>query len=399
MDGPGVEPTVMQRIDVMRFARTALIGVLTVSAPVGARADQASAATVPVSTVTAAASADGQRPSPTTAPAPARAAQPASAAKTHRWLDLQAGQLDARYRLIDTSAGVRTSNMLQHKQTLKAGLKFDPKGRYSLQAGFGTGNSFVGSWEATGLGTGDPTWSFALRTLYVAAQPVRGVDVQIGGLAATVRGESTEITAYDNDAFLIGERISVKRPKRLYLDEVSATAGYLGDVTTPNVFRRFDRWDEHNYTQLLAAKKLGARASTSADWTRVAGIDTWREAIRVGTKEAQVVDAVRLELYQRVDGVEGNGFAVTLEKAASKTVALLGGYATIDRNNGTLNGDRYARGRRLFVESRVNLTPELSVNVFFTRAVDNDFVVPNKTRFDAVVSYNVLKALQRGGLW
>jgi hypothetical protein len=25
--------------------------------------------------------------------------------------------------------------------------------------------------------------------------------------------------------------------------------------------------------------------------------------------------------------------------------------------------------------------------------------VPNKTRFDAVVSYNVLKALQRGGVW
>jgi hypothetical protein len=37
--------------------------------------------------------------------------------------------------------------------------------------------------------------------------------------------------------------------------------------------------------------------------------------------------------------------------------------------------------------------------VFYTRAFRNDFAIANKTRFDLVASYNVLKALQRAGAW
>jgi hypothetical protein len=328
-------------------------------------------------------------------PAPPRpgGAQPI---RTHRWVDLQVGQVDMRYRLIESSAGVRSSNTLQHKQTIRAAFKFDPTGRYTLQTGLGTGSQFVSTWEGTGLGTSPASWGFAVRTLYAAAQPVKGVEFQLGGLAP-IRGESTEITAYDNDAYLVGERVSLKRPATLYLDEVSVTAGYLGDLTTPNVFARLDRLNEHNYTQVLAAKKLGSRAAASMDWTRATGSDTWREAVRLSTKEARLVDAVRLELYQRVDTPTGQGFAVIADKALSKRVSLSGGYASVDRNNGVLNGDRYARGNRIVVEGRVDLTPELTLSSFYGHAVANDFAVLNKTRFDIVVSYNVLKALQRAG--
>jgi hypothetical protein len=380
----------------MSFVRAALAAVTVCTLPV---VSQAQPSPAPQSTSAAITSGpDAQRPSPMAAPAPAKSAAQA-AATTHRWVDLTVGSADARYRLIDTSAGVRTSNMLQHKQTIRAGLKFDPKGRYSLQTGLGTGSSFTGSWEATGVGTGEPTWAFNVRTLYLAAQPVKGLEVHVGGLAATTRGESTEITAYDNDGFLVGERVSIKRAKDLWLDEVSATVGYLGDTSTPNVFKRLDSLDNHNYTQVLAAKKLGARAAASADWTRVAGVETWREAVRVATKETGVVDSVRLELYQRVDAPDGEGFALSLDKALSKQVSATGGYATIDRAAPLLNGDRYARGRRMFVESRINVTPELTLNVFYSRAFKNDFAVANKTRFDIVASYNVLKALQRAGAW
>ena len=112
-----------------------------------------------------------------------------------------------------------------------------------------------------------------------------------------------------------------------------------------------------------------------------------------------VVDGVRLELYERVDAPTGHGFAVVADKALSKMFSLSGGYASIDRNNAPLNGDRYVRGNRGLVEGRVNLTPEFSVSVFYTRAFNNDFAVANKTRFDLVASYNVLKALQRVGAW
>ena len=36
---------------------------------------------------------------------------------------------------------------------------------------------------------------------------------------------------------------------------------------------------------------------------------------------------------------------------------------------------------------------------FADRSLDNDFAVPNDHRFDFVVQYNVLKALQKAGAW
>ena len=37
----------------------------------------------------------------------------------------------------------------------------------------------------------------------------------------------------------------------VYFDEVSLTTGFLGDPE-PDVFRRFDNFDDHNYTQVHA---------------------------------------------------------------------------------------------------------------------------------------------------
>lgn len=380
----------------MRFVRVALVAVAVI-ATIGVAAAQP-AACQPAGAVVVTGPAEGQRPSPMTASAPAQSGAQTSI-RAHRWIDLQTGQVDARYRVINNSAGMRTSNALQHKQTLRVGVKFDPKGRYSLQTGFGSGSSFASTWEATGVGTGSPSWAFALRTLYGAAQPVTGLELQVGGLAATTRGEATEITTFDNDGYLVGERLSVKRPTAIYLDEVSVTVGFLGDTETPNVFKRLDALDDHNYTQVLAEKKLGGRGGVSADWSRLDGADTWRQAIRLVTKEAKVVDGVRLELYQRVDAPEGEGFAVSLDKALGRAATLVGGYASIDRFYGNLNGDRYGRGRRVFVEGRVNLTPELSVGVFYTHAVNTRFALPNEMRFETFVNYNVVRALQRAGAW
>ncbi len=43
------------------------------------------------------------------------------------------------------------------------------------------------------------------------------------------------------------------------------------------------------------------------------------------------------------------------------------------------------------------MVQDLSLNVFYRRAVGNDYAVANRHRFDVVVSYNALKALQRAG--
>lgn len=331
----------------------------------------------------------------TTAKAPDQKAPKA----IQRWVDWQVGTVETRYRWIENSEGVETSDSLQHKQAFKAGFKFDAKGKYSVQAMAGTGNSFVGSWDNLGPGIGEPAWTFNLRQLYLQAQPVKGVEATWGGQQVN-RGEHTEITTFDNDNYVIAGRVAVKRPKNLYFDEVSFSAGYLGDTNTPNVFERFDRWDEHNYTQVLVGKKFGKLVAFSADWTDLNEISSLRQAVRVTTKQwTPVVDSVRFENYQRLEVDQAYGFALGVEKAVHPKVVLGGGYADIDIANGQLNGDRYFRGKRIFVEPRIQILPELTLSFFYTKAFDNRFPIPNDQRFDTVLQYNVLKALQKVGAW
>ena len=338
---------------------------------------------------------DKEQPRPM---AKAAAPKKVPAAGAKRWIDWQTGSVDSRYRFVETTAGVKTSDSLQHKQSFKAGFKFDGKGRYSIQTMAGTGSSFVGSWDNLGPGMGDPAWTFNVRQLYLQAQPVKGLEGIWGGIALA-RGEHTEITSFDNDNYMVGGRVSVKRPAAFYVDELSVSAGYLGDLSVPNVIKRFDRYDEHNYTQVLAAKKFGKTVAVSADWTDLNEVSTLRQAVRVSTKQWMPIDAIRFENYQRVEGKKDYGYSVSAEKAVHPRVVLSGGYADIDENNGTLTGDRYFRGRRVFVEPKITILPELTLSVFYGEAVGNDFVVVNEHRFDVVVSYNVLKALQRVGAW
>lgn len=321
---------------------------------------------------------------------------PAATAPDHRWYEVQAIQLDARYRLIESSDGVVTSNQMQHRETFRGTLKLDPNARYTLQAMAGSGTSFTGSWDNAGPGTGDGTVNVAVRALYVSAAPMKGLHFQAGGLAL-VRGESTEITHYDNDGFIMGERVSVTQPARFYVDEISLSTGYLGDLETPNVFERFDRLSENNYTHVLVGKRLGARAAVSVDWTGNEGVDTWRQAVRVAARETGVVDAVRLELYQRTTGDHAAGFALSAERVLPHKLSVSGGFATIDRHYGGLNGDRYNYGKRLFAEARLPLPQDLSLSVFYGHAVGNDYPISNARRLDVIVGYNVLKALQRAG--
>jgi hypothetical protein len=343
---------------------------------------------------------EGEKNTDQSQPAPAAKAAAAKAPKAiQRWVDWQVGSVEMRYRWIENSAGEVTSDSLQHKQAFKAGFKFDANGRYSVQAMAGTGSSFVGSWDNLGPGIGEPAWTFNLRQLYLQAQPMKGVEATWGGQALN-RGEHTEITSFDNDNYVIAGRVSVKRPKDVYFDEISVSAGYLGDLNTPNVIKRFDRWDEHNYTQVLLGKKFGKVVSLSADWTDLNEISTLRQAVKVTTAQwTPLVDSVRFENYQRLEVQQAWGFSLGTEKALHPKVILGLGYADIDVANGVLNGDRYIRGKRLFVEPKIQVLPELTLSFFYTKAFDNDFPVPNDQRFDIVLQYNVLKALQKVGAW
>jgi len=325
----------------------------------------------------------------------------------HRWIDFQSGTVETRYRHIESSAGITVANQLQHKQALKGALKLDGGGRYTLQTSLGTGNSFTGSWDATGAGTGEPTWDFRVRRLHAQAVPVKGIELAAGSFDG-VRGENTEITSLDNDAYLEGYRAAVKRPAALYVDEVTVTIAYLGDLTETNVFDRFHRMGDHNYSQVLAAKRLSLsrddgrgrkdEIGVSADWTVLEGVNTLRQAVRLTSATIRVVDSIRFEQYWRVSGEKAYGFAVFADKAFGRLTAG-GGFSQTDRDFPPLNGDRYGRGKRLFGEARLALRPELTLAVFYTNAVGNDFPIASANRFDVVLSYSILKALQQAHRW
>ncbi len=322
---------------------------------------------------------------------------PASEAKWSRWFELQAATLGARYRFVEEAQGETASNQMQHKETFRGRFKFDAAGRFSVNANVSSGNRFVSSWNNTGVGEGNATTNLYLKNLYVSAQPFAGVEIQYGGLGL-LRGESSEITSYDNDGYIAGERLSVRAPKRLFFDEIALTYAYLGDLSAPGFNSRWRRLRRSNYHQFLVSKRFGARVTASADYTFQSGTETLRQAVKLDLQEARLIDTLRFEDYERLDVHPAYGFALTGEKRVTKRITLASGYAQIDRFYGGLNASRFNFGRRLFLLGSYSLTPEITISSFYGHAVGRNYAESNRARFDVVVAYDLVKGLKRAGI-
>jgi hypothetical protein len=316
-----------------------------------------------------------------------------------RWMDLQAAAVMARYRRVESSSDTLLANHMQDSLVLRGRVKFDARGRYALGATFQTGNTFTGSWNNVGWGTGGPrTTGIYLKHLFVSAAPVKGVEFSYGSLGF-VRGESSEITSYDNDGYMLGGRATIRRPANLFLDEISYTQGFFGDPATPGFSDRYERFGTVNFHQLLAAKKFGPLFAISGDYTNQDAAGIARAAFSLRTPRARVIDSLRYEQYCRVQRLPACGLAATVEKALHARVTVSGGYANVDPDFGGVNGDRYTRGRRVFEQVSVRLLRDLTVSAFATQAFHNAFTVANDQRLDLVVAYNALGPLQRAGLF
>ncbi|MEP6705548.1 MAG: hypothetical protein ABJB34_12145 [Acidobacteriota bacterium] len=321
-----------------------------------------------------------QSPSPT----------PIAHKKIKRWFELEALTAATRYRYLESNAG-QSASAQQYQVFARGRFKFDSKGKYSLVGTIATGNNIVGGWNNTGWGTGDLQVDFYVKQLYFEAKPIKPLAIQFGGIAPN-NGENTEITGYDNDVYLMGERVRVQDPKKFYFDEISATNGFIGDPRRPNVFRRFKRLGESNYHQILVRKTINKRVSFSADYTFESGIDTLRQAVKVNAPELKVVDGFRFENYERLDPQPGYGFALTGDKRVTPKLNLTGGVAKI--SHAMLNGDRYPRGTRVFFGGTYKITREFSINPIIIQAV-GPLAAPSipRTRFEIIAAYNFLEAL------
>src|ERR1700733_14600877 len=269
-----------------------------------------------------------------------------------RWFDINAMKLSLRYRSIFDSDGVHTYDQAQQRTLLEGKVKLDSQGKYSIGFRLSSGHyfdwayaDFIGggkteanlksiprlasvSDQLAAIDAGPQAavypsggWAILPRQLYFDAKPVDGLELQYGSLGFN-RGDNSEITSYDEDGYIAGGRLMVRKPAYLYFDEISVTYAYLGDVTTPNFFDRYQRLSQSNYHQFLLRKKLTPWLDVSTDYTYEV-THTIREAAYIKTKWAKAVDSVRVEAYQRPfdannvdtdDYASGSGFAITAEK-------------------------------------------------------------------------------------
>ena len=337
------------------------------------------------------------------APARGQTAAPEQAPprpRVGRWIDVQNATLNIRYRFVEDSAGVITTNQIQHRESLRARLKLDAPGRYALNFGAFSGSRFTSSWNNTGIGLGDWQTPLAVRALYFAAQPITGLELQYGSMYI-IKGESTEITTYDDDGYITGERVSLRRPGEWFFDEISATVGYFtGSAAEFAVSKRFKYLnDKPNYGHFLVDKKIGTRAGVSADYTSAEGARTWRAAAAINTSGLLPIDSVLFENYRRTNNDPAYGFALTIAKAATRRIGLSGGYASIDLSYGGLNSDRFHVGNRVFLMTTYTMSPRFTASAFITRAVGNDVPLTQRTLSNLIFSYNALPDLRRTGLF
>ncbi|HYK02835.1 MAG TPA: hypothetical protein VE974_13835 [Thermoanaerobaculia bacterium] len=316
------------------------------------------------------------------------AAGRAAAQETPR-LELQSVTFGLRYRMLENQLGSRSQNWSDHHQGLKLRLRLDRTARYSLTAVAFNGDSFQGSWNLRGVRDGQSSNRLFVKQLYVTGKPFEGAEFRYGGLAL-VRGESSEITSYDNDGYLMGQRLALSATR--IVDELTVTAGYLGDFRDPSVTRRLHRLSEVNYGQVLVKKQLTDRLTATADFTSDDGERTLRQGVVL--RPSGVVDLIRLEAYERVSGEHGRGGAITVERPFGRT-RLAASFASVDDHYRPVNGDRYGRGRRFSLTSTTALTDDVSLQVFVTRALDDELVMGNHTRLDVLVRYELAGLLRK----
>lgn len=379
---------------------------------------------------------------------------------TARWLDLETLSHSERYRDTIVTGGTHIWENAQERSLIIGKIKLDEEGRYTIGFRASSGRYFnwaFASYTGESLLTRaqtkaftstaytpaeyfelaqanfvDPVgrvminslksggWEFYLRELYISATPVKPVTVEFGSFGIE-HGYGSEITTFDDDGYISGERIAVHSPKQLFFDKIEFTNAYFGDFASPNFFERGSGLQDSNYRQVSAKKRLNDRVAFSADYTWLTGTDTLREAAVVNTKALKVIDSVRFETYQRLNTVNlpgglwpygviaplpvkgATGFAIALNEKFKKLSGDLG-YADVDKDYSVyggryfhaagfaLNGDTIAKGKHPFIHAAYQIAPGVSAVGYYTHGLTSQGFDFNQQGWTAGLTFD-LKAM------
>src|SRR6186713_2792985 len=106
----------------------ALMCLLMTTVSIGGAQDKVPSATAPNAAV---------KPTPTPVPHP----------EIKRWFDIDLFTLSTRYRVIETNNGT-AANQHQWQIQARGRFKFDPKGKYTVNAGLYTGTNITSGWRS-----------------------------------------------------------------------------------------------------------------------------------------------------------------------------------------------------------------------------------------------------------
>jgi hypothetical protein len=324
--------------------------------------------------------------------------------RIRRWLDVQSVHVGSRFRWFRNSDDELISSNLQWQTQLRGRFLVDRAGRYAVGVFGSTGASFPSSWNNTDGGLGSWEGDLNVKQLFFAAEPVKGLQFEVGGLYFN-RGEMAEHVTYDSDGFLVGERVTY-RPAKARITQVSATAGFFGgaDYDDVSVFKRFHRMNEFNYGQGLVAFSLHPLVSASVDYTYEDGRDIFREGVNVRMPSTvQLLAALKFEAYQRAADEDGAGFNISAD-VRYKRYSLTAGIMSVDEHYGSptgrpFNGDRYETGTRQYTIHTVQMAEALQLVLFQTQAFATDFPINIQRRFDVLVTFNPTAWQKRHGVF
>jgi len=365
---------------------------------------------------------------------------------TERWLDLDTLSYSIRYRSTKNWHGRDLFDFGQDRYIADGRFKFDEAGKYSINFHASSGRYF--NWAYADLIGGQyqdnvvaarayktPAESAALklalsldpngatykkgipsrggyfypRQLYFSASPVKQLTLEFGSLPIE-HGQNSEITSFDDDGYISGERVRVRDPKHLFFDQIAGTWAYLGSPLTPNFFARGGHLAKSSYSQYLVEKKVGKYATASTDFTVANNTYTMREAVNLKVPAAKVIDGARVELYQRpnkvaisgIDFAGGSGFAVSANKLILKRLDFMGGYSSVDNcyavYGGSIylatvgfawNGDAYESGRRGFARANLKLVNGITAFGFYTHTVAAPTIGHNLQGLNAGLNFDL----------
>jgi hypothetical protein len=307
-----------------------------------------------------------------------------------------------QYRYMDSKPGDVTARDDYYKVSTVGQLTLLGEGVTYLQFRAESGRSFASSCDYAGIGMHPGYWSFNLKSLFVGQKIGHHLEAQAGGLEYD-RGAGTEATYADNDGWLEGYRLAYTAKARWVPDVLSATVGYVGDFTQPNVFARLPHMGDENYIQALAHKYFGANRDVSAEFDSLQSIRYTREAAHLQKLPLVVADEVVAETITRASDDATFGWSGSVFKTLDRKGRIRLGAFVSDmpesiflkgKDTIFLNGDFYVLGQR--TGPNVRIIPAKNFEVTFQGSARTDNTPSTRYRGQVTVCYHFAGLLNRG---